>query len=439
MKLNLREPGLPASVVLHGAILLAGVISFSNPKPFADAAEAIAVEVIDESAAREIMKGDPGAKPQPTPTPRVDRVDDKKEQNAPGEAKRQVNVEQTPKPQEATAKDERKETTAAVTPPPPAPRIVPPAPPKAADPPKIADPPKPVEPPKPAAAKPPVPSPAKEEEEEEAEEVIRQAARKKAEEQKKLEDQRRAEDARKRDEQRRQDEARRQQEQQKQEQLKQEQARAEQQRQEQQRREQEQARQRDEQKKIADAKAAETRAADERRKAEEAKKTQEAARKAAEDRQKREAEQAARNQATADAARRALLASREAPQNSGNTGQQVSRTPSQGAPTATGQRMNPSEKGQLLGMLADQIRACWNIPVSGKPSVLPQVRMVLNPDGSLAGQPVLINASGDPTFRAVADSGMRAIRQCSPFRIPARFAPTHGDWRSIIVQLNPDD
>jgi colicin import membrane protein len=101
--------------------------------------------------------------------------------------------------------------------------------------------------------------------------------------------------------------------------------------------------------------------------------------------------------------------------------------------------MNPSERGQLAGMLADQIRSCWNVPVSGKPAVLPQVRMVLNQDGSLGAQPVLINSSGDPTFRAVADSGMRAIRQCAPFRIPARFAATFNDWRSIVVQLNPDD
>ncbi len=77
-------------------------------------------------------------------------------------------------------------------------------------------------------------------------------------------------------------------------------------------------------------------------------------------------------------------------------------------------------------------------PSAGKPAVLPQVRMVLNQDGSLASPPVLVNSSGEPTFRAVADSGMRAIRQCSPFRIPARFQATFADWRSTIVQLNPD-
>jgi colicin import membrane protein len=416
LKDELRKPGMPLSLGLHAAVLVAGVVSFSNPKPFSDAQEAIAVEVIDASALREVMKGEQQAKPQPTPAPRVDRVDDKKEQNAPGEAKRQVTPDVTPKPQEATAKEERKEQAAAVVPPPLLPRIVPPAPPKPAD------------PPKPVAAKPPKPAESAEEEDD-AEEIVRQAARKKAEEQKKLEDQRRAEERRKAEEQKRQEDAR------KQEQQRQELARAEQQKQDQQKREQQdEARQRAEQKKIADAQAAE-----DRKKTEDAKKAQEAAKKAAEERRKRESDQETKNQATAEAARRALLASRETPQNSGNTGQQVSRTPAQGTPAATGQKLNPAERGQLIGMLADQIRACWNVPVSGKPSVLPQVRMVLNQDGSLGAQPVLVNSSGDPLFRAVAESGMRAIRQCSPFRIPARFAPMYGDWRSTIVQLNPDD
>jgi colicin import membrane protein len=415
LKDQLRKPGMPLSLGLHAAVLAAALISFSSPKPFADAQEAIAVEVVDASAVAQMMKGDPSAKPQPAP--RVDRVDDKKEQNPAGEAKRQVNTDQTPKPQEATAPEERKEQTAAVTPP-PLPRIVPPPPVR------------PSEPPKPVAVVPPKPTPAEKTDEEEAEEAIRQAQRKKAEEQRKQEEQRRAEDARKREDQRKADEARRL------EQQRQEQARAEAQRQQdQQKREQDEARQREEQKKIAEAKAAE-----DRRKAEEAKKAQEAARKSAEERRKREAEQEARNAATAEAARRALLASREAPQNSGNTGQQVSRTPpAQGTPTATGQRLNPSDRAALAGMIADQIRRCWNVPVSGKPSVLPQVRMVLNEDGSLGAQPVLINSSGDPTFRAIADSGIRAIRQCSPFRIPARFQPTYNDWRSTVVQLNPDD
>ncbi|MGL4243338.1 MAG: cell envelope integrity protein TolA [Beijerinckiaceae bacterium] len=415
MKLNWREPGVPASVVLHGAVLVAAIIQFGNPPPLPETQEAIPVEIIDATVPSEMMRGDRPAPPQPTP--RVDRVDEKKEQNPAGQARRQVDAAEVPKKQEATAPEERKEQVAIATPPPPPlPRIVPPEPPKPVEPPKVAA------PPKPAPAE-------KTEEQEEAEEVIRQA-QKKREEQRKAEEARRAEERRKADEQKRIEEAQRR-ERERQEQARQQQAQAEQQKRE---REQLEAKLREDEKKAAEAKAAE-----DRRKAEEAKRAQEAARKAAEERRRREAEQEARNAATAEAARRALLASREAPQNSGNTGQQVSRAPNAGTQTATGQRLNPSDRGQLVGMIADQIRRCWNVPVSGKPSVLPQVRMILNEDGSLAAQPVLINASGDPLFRAVADSGMRAIRQCSPFRIPARFQPMYGDWKSTIVQLNPDD
>ena len=405
----LKKPGLPLSLGMHTAVLVAGLISFSAPKKFEDATEAVSVEIVDESQLREITKGEKAAK-QPVPAPRVDRVDDKKEQNAPGDAKRQVDVANTPKPQEATAKEERKEVTAAVIPPKPV--VV--VPPKPVELPKPIDLPKPVAAPKPLAVKPAKPVDATDEEEDEADEVVKQAKPKKIEPAKpdqaalvRLLEQQKSEDAKR-----------------------QELAKNLQQKQEQ---SQEAARKAEEQKKLADAKVA-----DDKKKADAAK-AQEAAKKATEERKKREADQEAKNQSTADAARRALLASREAPSNSGTTGQQISRTPAAGAPTATGQRLNPSDRAALSSLLGDQIRSCWNITVSARPSPLPQVRIALNADGSLSGTPTLVNSSGDPNFRALADSGMRAIRQCSPFRIPARFAPTFNDWRSVNVQLNPDD
>jgi colicin import membrane protein len=51
----------------------------------------------------------------------------------------------------------------------------------------------------------------------------------------------------------------------------------------------------------------------------------------------------------------------------------------------------------------------------------------------------LVNSSGEPGFQALAEAGMRAARQASPFRIPSRFAPMYSDWRSIVVQVNPPD
>jgi colicin import membrane protein len=397
---HMKQPGLPVSVGLHVAVLVASLVTFSSPKILPNAVEAVAVEVVDPSQLNEVTKGEKA--PQAQPTPRVDREAPKPEQNAPGEAKRQVNNDAVPKQQEATAREERKEQ-AAVTPPPPPVPVRPPQPPK------------PPEPPKQAVKPPPAPAQSTEEEDEEAEEIIRQANRRKAEEQRKLEQQRQAEATRRAEEQRQEAQRRE----------------TERRQQEEARRQADERRKQEEQRKLAE---------DARRKAEEQKKAQqEAARKAEEERKKREGEQAARNQQAIDNARRALLASREAPQNSGNTGQQVQRTPAAGAATATGARLSPSDRAALAGMIADQIRSCWSVPGASIPSVLPQVRVALNQDGSLGGTPTLVNSSGDPTFRALADSGMRAIRQCAPFRIPARFAATYSDWRSIVVQLNPAD
>ncbi len=413
LKNELRKPGMPLSLGLHAAVLVASIVSFSSPKTFEDVSEAISVEMIDESALRQITRGEQSAK-QPQPTPRMDRVDEKKEQNAPGEAKRQVNTDNTPKPQEATAKEERKEVTAAVAPPPiPVPR---PPPPKPVEPPKVA-----------AVAKPPKPAETTDEEEE-AEEVTRQAA-KKREEQKKLDDARRAEEAKKREDNRKAEEARKVEDQRKADETKRQEALKEEQRRDQ----QEEARKREDQKKLADAKAAE-----DRKKAEDAKKAQEAAKKAADDKKKREAEQDAKNQATAEAARRVLQVSREPASNSGNTGQQIQRAPAAGTPTATGQKLNPSERGALVGIIGDQIESKLYQSGAAKPRVLPQLRLQIAADGTVVSV-ALINSSGDPGFQALADAGIRAARQASPLRIPARFTPMYSDWRSVVVQLNPPE
>jgi colicin import membrane protein len=67
------------------------------------------------------------------------------------------------------------------------------------------------------------------------------------------------------------------------------------------------------------------------------------------------------------------------------------------------------------------------------------IRFVLNQDGSLAGQPQVVNDSSDPLFRVVADSATRATRRCAPLQIPAQFAPYYEDWKNMTVNFNPLD
>jgi colicin import membrane protein len=135
-----------------------------------------------------------------------------------------------------------------------------------------------------------------------------------------------------------------------------------------------------------------------------------------------------------------LLQSREAPQSSGAAAREVQKTASLGTAAGTAQRLNPSQRDALMGLLRDQLHRCWQAPLaattSDKPPV-PSVRVKLNQDGSLAAEPAVVNSSGDPLFRVVADSATRATRRCAPLRIPAQFQPYYQDWKDLVVNFDP--
>lgn len=39
----------------------------------------------------------------------------------------------------------------------------------------------------------------------------------------------------------------------------------------------------------------------------------------------------------------------------------------------------------------------------------------------------------------MADSALRAVRKCSPFKIPAQFAPFYNDWKDWTVTFDPKE
>jgi colicin import membrane protein len=174
--------------------------------------------------------------------------------------------------------------------------------------------------------------------------------------------------------------------------------------------------------------------------AEQRKKLAEAKAKAeAEAKAKKEAELAARFDPNGIAR---LLASKEPAQSSGSTGREVQRTAALGTATGNSQRLSPSLRDALMGLLRDQLHRCWQPPIGAqgadKPPV-PSVRVSLNQDGSLAREPSVVNGSADPLFRTVADSATRATKRCSPLRIPAQFQPYYQDWKDLVVNFDPRD
>jgi colicin import membrane protein len=70
---------------------------------------------------------------------------------------------------------------------------------------------------------------------------------------------------------------------------------------------------------------------------------------------------------------------------------------------------------------------------------VPTLRIRLNQDGSLSGEPTVANASSDPLFQVAADSASRAARRCAPLRIPAQFVPYYQDWKDLRVNFNLRD
>jgi outer membrane biosynthesis protein TonB len=95
----------------------------------------------------------------------------------------------------------------------------------------------------------------------------------------------------------------------------------------------------------------------------------------------------------------------------------------------------------LAQRVMSQITPCWSIPAGAKDAASARVaiRIALNPDGSLAGVPIVENSqrmSDDPTFRTVAESALRALWRCTPLRLPYEHYNT---WKLISLNFDPKD
>jgi colicin import membrane protein len=405
LRFDRSKPGVWVSGAVHAALLAAGLVAFASER-FPDAQEGIPVEIVTDNMVSEITRGEQTAKEvQPQPKPRAERVAERVEERDPGEAK--LDAPAPPKrPVEAKVDDKPAEAAAPPTPPL---RPVLDQPEPAAQPPRRPELAKAPEPPRREPEKkpePPAPTPPK------REELAKLIEREDAEAQAKAQ----AAEAKAH-------------------------AEAERQRAEAER-----------QKAEADARAkaaaeAQAKAEAERKKALAEAKAKAEAKARAEAKAKAEAEAKAQRQADLadkfDAGDiRKLLASREPSQSSGATGREVNRTASLGTATGNAQRLNPSQRDALVGILQEQLHKCWVVPValqSAPNPPVPSVRVKLNPDGSLGAEPAVMNRSSDQLFGIAADSALRATRRCAPLRIPAQFQPYYQDWKDLVVNFNLRD
>ncbi|MBF9234825.1 cell envelope integrity protein TolA [Microvirga sp. BT350] len=133
-----------------------------------------------------------------------------------------------------------------------------------------------------------------------------------------------------------------------------------------------------------------------------------------------------------------LLQNKEKNQSTGASANEIQKTPSLGTQTGSAAKLNPSQRDSLIGILTEQIRKCYTVPVSasiGNPT-LPYLEIRLNPDGSLSADPAVLRAGPSSTDRAIADAALRAVRRCAPYRLPAQFAPFYADWKTLNVEFD---
>ena len=102
------------------------------------------------------------------------------------------------------------------------------------------------------------------------------------------------------------------------------------------------------------------------------------------------------------------------------------------------QRLTISE----LDAIRRQIEACWSIPAGARDAenLIVDIAVVMNPDGTVQRAEIVDRSrlTGDPFFRAAAESALRAVLhpRCSPLRLPPQ---KYQQWRRFTLSFNPKE
>ena len=142
-----------------------------------------------------------------------------------------------------------------------------------------------------------------------------------------------------------------------------------------------------------------------------------------------------------DADRIAALVDKTPRERSAAETPETPRTPpkvtSRTAQPLAGQALTLSE----VDALRAQIERCWIVQAGARyaEDLVVTIRVFLNPDGSLRRAPRIVDdgrMAADPFFRAAAESAVRAVLKCEPFKMPV--AKYHR-WREIELTFDPSE
>jgi colicin import membrane protein len=116
----------------------------------------------------------------------------------------------------------------------------------------------------------------------------------------------------------------------------------------------------------------------------------------------------------------------------------LNKGPVLGAPEGRDQQLSASELAILAQIIKSCVQAKWNVLGGGETaqSTPVKVRLRFNPDGTLAGEPQVMNPQNTPYFLAVRDSALRAVQACEPYSLPPA---KYEFWKDIVLNFDPRD
>jgi len=85
----------------------------------------------------------------------------------------------------------------------------------------------------------------------------------------------------------------------------------------------------------------------------------------------------------------------------------------------------------LKRSIAAQLQKCWSVTKGARALVKVSIRY--RQDGSLDGEPVVIQPKPDPSFQEAAATAIAAVKACSPMKLPVE---QYQHWKSIEWQFD---
>ena len=122
---------------------------------------------------------------------------------------------------------------------------------------------------------------------------------------------------------------------------------------------------------------------------------------------------------------------------SGGGAKRPTQAASLGGRETNGAKLTRSE----IDGLRAHLQACWTAPLTSfdeQPTV--KVLMVLNPDGTVNGQPRVLESSGSRIAKALEGAGTRTLRRCGPYTMlpPEKHGGPNG-WNEVVVNFSLDN